>query len=142
MSGRIALHLDKGLGWTKPLTVACCGVCGAELARHTNQDRALRAARRRRCPGCGTRASRRLPGTTSPATDLALSRGLAGPPDRQRRPRPGRLSPTPLATHPPLFDLVPVLFVSLEGVLSWLEAAPGRSTWATAPGLCAARPAA
>ena len=66
MNGRIVLHLDKGLGWTKPLTVACCAVCGTELARHPNQDRAIRAARRRRCPGCGTRTARRLPGTTSP----------------------------------------------------------------------------
>jgi hypothetical protein len=97
VSGRITLHLDPGLGWTKPLTVACCGVCGTELARYPNPDRALRAARRRRCPGCGTRTTRRLPGTTSPATDLALARGrreLAGrrrwPPDRHPvRSRPG-----------------------------------------------------
>jgi hypothetical protein len=93
MSGRIALHLDPGLGWTKPLTVACCGVCGAELARHPNHDRALRAARRTRCPGCGTRTAHRLPGTTSPATDLALvsgSRKRTGrhhwPPARQPTP--------------------------------------------------------
>jgi DNA-directed RNA polymerase subunit RPC12/RpoP len=58
MSGRITLHLDPGLGWTKPLTVACCGACGTELARHPNQDRAIRAARRRRCPGCGRRRAR------------------------------------------------------------------------------------
>jgi hypothetical protein len=100
VSGRIVLHLDKGLGWTKPLTVACCGVCGAELARHPNQDGALRAARRRRCPGCGTQTARRLPGTTSPATDLALTHGIAGPPHRQRRPLPRRRSPTPPATPP------------------------------------------
>jgi hypothetical protein len=74
VNGRIVLHLDTGLGWTKPLTVACCAVCGTALARHPNQDRAIRAARRRRCPGCGTRTARRLPGTTSPATDLALAR--------------------------------------------------------------------
>jgi DNA-directed RNA polymerase subunit RPC12/RpoP len=74
VSGRIALHLDPGLGWTKPLVVACCDTCGAELARRPSHDRAIRAARRRRCPGCGTRAARRLPGTTSPATDLALTR--------------------------------------------------------------------
>ena len=43
MSGRIILQLDWGLGWTKPLVVACCGICGAELARHPNPDRALRA---------------------------------------------------------------------------------------------------
>jgi hypothetical protein len=94
MSGRISLHLDPGLGWTKPQVVACCGVCGTELARHPNQDRALRAAGRRRCPGCGIRTAWRLPGTSSPATDLALSRGLAGPPDRQRRPPAPRPSPT------------------------------------------------
>ena len=34
MSGRIVLHLDRGLGWTKPQVVACCGLCGTELARH------------------------------------------------------------------------------------------------------------
>jgi hypothetical protein len=82
MSGHITLHLDKGLGWIKPLIVACCAVCGTELARHPNQDRAIRAACRRRCPGCGTQTARRLPGTTSPATDLALARG--------RRERSGR----------------------------------------------------
>ena len=96
MSGRIVLHLDKGLGWTKPLTVACCAVCGIELARHLNQDRAIRTARRRRCPGCGARTARRLPGTTSPATDLALSRGLPDALDRQRQPS-RRPSPTPPA---------------------------------------------
>jgi DNA-directed RNA polymerase subunit RPC12/RpoP len=98
VSGRITLHLDPGLGWTKPLTVACCATCGAELARHPNQDRAIRAARRRRCPGCGTRTAYRLPGTTSPATDLALSRGLASPLSRQRQPPTQRPSPTPPAT--------------------------------------------
>jgi hypothetical protein len=100
VSGRIALHLDKGLGWTKPQVVACCAVCGTELARHPNQDRALRAARRRRCPGCGTRAARRLPGTTSPATDLARSRGLPGDPGRQRRRPAQRPSPALPATPP------------------------------------------
>jgi DNA-directed RNA polymerase subunit RPC12/RpoP len=83
MSGRIALHLDSGLGWTKPLVVACCAVCGAELARHSNPDRALQAARRRRCPACGTRSAQRLPGTTSPTTDLALASGWPQP---MRRP--------------------------------------------------------
>jgi DNA-directed RNA polymerase subunit RPC12/RpoP len=82
VSGRVVLHLDRGLGWTKPLTVACCGDCGIELARHTNQAAAIRAARRTRCPACGTRTARRLPGTTSPATDLALAWG--------RRERDGR----------------------------------------------------
>ena len=79
MSGRIVLHLDKGLGWTKPLSIACCGLCGAELARHPNPDRALRAARRRRCPSCGTRSARKLPGTTSLAADLALASGRPQP---------------------------------------------------------------
>jgi DNA-directed RNA polymerase subunit RPC12/RpoP len=83
VSGRIVLHLERGLGWTKPLVVACCAVCGAELARHPNPDRALRAARRRRCPACGTRSARRLPGTTSLAGDLALVQGQ--PPPLRRR---------------------------------------------------------
>jgi hypothetical protein len=74
VSGRITLHLDRGLGWTKPVFVACCGACGLELAHRTNQHAAERAARRVRCPGCGTRTARRLAGTTSPATDLALTR--------------------------------------------------------------------
>ena len=100
MNGRVVLHLDKGLGWYKPLTVACCAVCGAELACHPSQDRAIRAARRRRCPGCGTRTARRLPGTTSPDSDLALSRGLAGAPGHQRRPPAHRPSPTPPAIPP------------------------------------------
>jgi hypothetical protein len=75
VSSRIVLQLDRGLGWTKPLVVAGCGLCGAELARHPNPDRALRAARRRRCPACGTRSAARLPGTTSLAADLALASG-------------------------------------------------------------------
>jgi ribosomal protein S27E len=82
MSGRIVLHLDNGLGWTRPVFVAGCGDCGTELARSTSQVVAERAARRTRCPACGTRTARRLPGTTSPATDLAVARGrreLAGP---------------------------------------------------------------
>ena len=82
MSGRIVLHLDPGLGWTAPVFVAGCGDCGIELARNTNRDRAVLAARRTRCLACGTRGARRLPGTTSPATDLALARG--------RRDRSGR----------------------------------------------------
>jgi hypothetical protein len=86
VSGRIVLHLDAGLGWTKPQVVACCGVCGAELARHPTPERALRAARRRRCPACGTRSTRRLPGTTSLAADLALA---------NRRDLPGRRWPPP-----------------------------------------------
>jgi hypothetical protein len=84
VSGRIALHLDPGLGWTKPLVVAGCAVCGAELARHPNPDRALGAARRRRCPACGTRSAARLPGTTSLAADLALVQGQPTPVGRRR----------------------------------------------------------
>jgi DNA-directed RNA polymerase subunit RPC12/RpoP len=84
--GRIALHLDPGLGWTKPLVVACCAVCGTELARNRSQDAAVRAARHVRCPTCGTRAARRLPGTTSSATDLDLTR---------RRPRRHSATTTP-----------------------------------------------
>jgi DNA-directed RNA polymerase subunit RPC12/RpoP len=81
---RIILHLDPGLGWTKPLVVAGCGHCGTELARHRDQAAATRAARRVRCPGCGARAARRLPGTTSPTTDLALARGPPRRPGRHR----------------------------------------------------------
>ena len=91
MSGRIVLHLDRGLGWTKPLVVASCGLCGAELARHPNPDRALRAAHGRRCPACGTRSARRLPGTTSLAADLAVVLG---------RPQPIRRRSWPPARHP------------------------------------------
>jgi len=97
MSGRIALHLDRGLGWTKPLVVACCGICGAELARHPTPDRALRAAHRRRCPACGTRSTRRLPGTTSLAADLARARGRPEPLGSRRSP-PVR-HPTPRPTE-------------------------------------------
>jgi hypothetical protein len=60
--------------------------CGTELARHPNQNRALRAARRRRCPACGTRSAARLPGTTSLAADLALARGQPTPLGRRRWP--------------------------------------------------------
>jgi hypothetical protein len=84
VSGRITTYLDRGLGWTKPVVVACCRSCGTELARNTNQAKAERAARRRRCPGCGTRAARRLPGTTSPTTDLAQARGRRSPADNRR----------------------------------------------------------
>jgi hypothetical protein len=94
MRGRIALHLDKDLGWTAPWFVAGCGDCGTELARSTDQAVAERAARRTRCEVCGTRTARRLPGTTSLAADLAVARGrreLSGrrhwPPDRQPTPR-------------------------------------------------------
>jgi DNA-directed RNA polymerase subunit RPC12/RpoP len=91
VSGRVVLHLDAGLGWTKPLVVAGCGRCGAELARHPNPNRALRAAHRRRCPACGTRSARRLPGTTSLAADLAHLQG---------RPQPMRRRGWPPARHP------------------------------------------
>jgi hypothetical protein len=86
MSGRIVLHLDWGLGWTMPLAVAGCMLCGTELARHPNPDRALGAARRRRCPACGTRGACRLPGTTSLAADLALARGQPAPMGGRRWP--------------------------------------------------------
>jgi hypothetical protein len=74
VSGRITTYLDKGLGWTKPVVVACCGDCDTELARNTNQAVAERTARRTRCPTCGTRTARRLPSTTSLTTDLAVAR--------------------------------------------------------------------
>jgi hypothetical protein len=86
VSGRITLHLDRGLGWTKPVVVACCRQCGTELARHPNQHAAERAARNRRCPGCGTRAARRLPGTTSLATDLKLATSWRALASRRRWP--------------------------------------------------------
>jgi DNA-directed RNA polymerase subunit RPC12/RpoP len=94
--GRIALQLDRGLGWTKPLVVACCGACGTELARHRIADRALRAARRARCPACGTRSAGRLPGTTSLAADLALVSGQPAPVSGRRWPparHPARVPP-------------------------------------------------
>ena len=97
MSGWIVLHLDRGLGWTKPLVVACCGVCAAELARHSNPNRALRAAHRRRCPTCGTRSGARLPGTTSLAADLARACGRPEPLGSRRWP-PVR-HPTPRPTE-------------------------------------------
>ena len=75
MSGRITTYLDKGLGWTLPVFVACCRSCGTELARNTNQHAAERTARRTRCPACGTQGAWRLSGTTSLATDLALASG-------------------------------------------------------------------
>jgi hypothetical protein len=97
VSGRIVLQLDRGLGWTKPLVVACCGLCGAELARHPDPDRALRAARRRRCPACGTRTAWRLPGTTNLAADLALVRGRPQSSGRRRWPPARRLARVPRA---------------------------------------------
>jgi hypothetical protein len=87
VSNRITTHLDGGLGWTRPLVVACCGHCGTELARHPNQHAAERTARNRRCPACGTRGARRRPGTTSLATDLALARGRRAWSGRRRWPR-------------------------------------------------------
>jgi hypothetical protein len=97
VSGRITLHLDPGLGWTKPLAVACCGLCGVELARHRSADRALRAARRRRCPACGTRSTARLPGTTSLAADLAVAQGRQEPLGRGRWPPARHLARVPRA---------------------------------------------
>jgi DNA-directed RNA polymerase subunit RPC12/RpoP len=97
VSDRIAVHLEKGLGWTAPVFVAGCGHCGTELARNTSQAVAERTARRTRCPACGTRTARRLPGTTSTATDVALAKGrreLSGrrrwPPNHQLAPRSQR----------------------------------------------------
>jgi hypothetical protein len=81
VKGRIAVHLDRGLGWTAPVFVAGCGDCGTELAASTDQAAAERTAHRTRCPVCGTRTARRLPGTTSPTSDLAVARSrreLAG----------------------------------------------------------------
>jgi hypothetical protein len=86
VSGRIVVHLDKGLGWTAPLFVAGCGNCGTELARSTDQAAAERVAGRRRCPACGTRAAGRLPGTTSLNTDLALAQGRREFASRRRTP--------------------------------------------------------
>jgi hypothetical protein len=85
VNGRITTYLDKGLGWTLLVFVACCRTCGTELARHTKQQAAERTARRTRCPSCGTRAARRLPGTTSLASDLALASGRRARSGRQRR---------------------------------------------------------
>jgi len=92
VSGRITTYLDRGLGWTRPVVVACCGACGTVLARSTKQATAERTARRRRCPACGTRGAWRLPGTTSLATDLALTRGRPALAGRQQWPhdRPTR----------------------------------------------------
>jgi hypothetical protein len=94
VSGRITTYLDRGLGWTLPVFVACCRVCGTELARHTKQRAAERTARRTRCQACGTRGARRLPGTTRLTTDLALTRhrqwALS---DRRRWPPDHQLAP-------------------------------------------------
>jgi hypothetical protein len=84
VSGRVAVHLDRGLGWTLPVFVACCRSCGTELARNTKQATAERTARRTRCPVCGTRGTRRLPGTTSLTTDLELAGGWRGWSGRQQ----------------------------------------------------------
>jgi hypothetical protein len=94
MNGRISVHLDKGLGWTAPLFVAGCCDCDTELARSTDQATAERTAARTRCPVCGTRAARRLPGTTSLASDLAVARGPRRWPPVRPRPRPLQLRPT------------------------------------------------
>jgi hypothetical protein len=87
VTGRITVHLDRGLGWAAPMFVAGCGFCGTELARSTSQAVAERTARRTRCPVCGTRTARRLPGTTSPATDLTLARSRRELARRRRWPQ-------------------------------------------------------
>jgi len=110
---RISLRLDPGLGWTKPLVVACCALCGTELARHRDQSAAARAARHTRCPTCGTRSARRLPGTTSPITDFALARGRRGG-QLATADRPDQRSP------PPRFSST-----ALEGVPSCPDVPPG-----------------
>jgi excisionase family DNA binding protein len=99
VSGRITTYLDLGLVWTKPRFVACCRDCGTELARHTKQHVAERAARRRRCPTCGTRGAWRLPGTTSLATDLELAKGRRWAPAGRRR-WPHDRPPVPAPTSP------------------------------------------
>jgi hypothetical protein len=86
VSGRIATYLDRGLGWTLPVFVACCRTCGTELARNTRRHAAEQTASRRRCPACGTRGARRLPGTTSLATDLELATGWRALARRRRWP--------------------------------------------------------
>ena len=91
MNGRIVLHLDPGLGWTAPVFVAGCGDCGTELARSPDQAVAERTAARTRCPVCGARTARRLPGTTSPTSDLAVAAGHRHRPPA--RPRPLRFRP-------------------------------------------------
>jgi hypothetical protein len=96
MSGRITLQLDRGLGWTKPLVLACCRDCGTELARSPDPAAAARAAGRRRCPACGTRAARRLPGTTSLATDLVLADRRRELPGRQGQRRDRTPAPRPV----------------------------------------------
>ena len=72
-----------------PGVVAGCRDLRRRAGPQPQPGRAERTARRTRCPACGTRTARRLPGTTSPATDLALARG---------RPRARR--PPPLAARP------------------------------------------
>jgi len=94
VSGRIATYLDRGLGWTAPVFVACCRTCGTELARNTNQHAAERTARRTRCPTCGTRGARRLAGTTSLATDLAVARRRRALAARRRWPHDRHANPS------------------------------------------------
>jgi hypothetical protein len=98
VSARIITYLDKGLGWTRPVVVACCRTCGTELARHRKQATAERTARRTRCPTCGTRTARRLPGTTSPAIDLAVARGRCAPAAGWRWPPARHPTPRPFLT--------------------------------------------
>jgi hypothetical protein len=93
--GRIVVRRERGPGWSwaRPAYVAACRDCGTELARRPDQGAAERAAGRRRCPGCGSRAARRLAGTTSLAADLARAVGWpahrrqAAPPLAQRASR-------------------------------------------------------
>jgi hypothetical protein len=89
--GRIVVGRERGPGWSwsRPAYLACCGYCGAELARRPDQGAAERAAGRRRCPGCGTRAARRLVGAGL-AADLALAAGSRRPPARSRHQAGGR----------------------------------------------------
>ena len=153
MSGRIALHLDQGLGWTKPLTVACCAPPAAPSwpatptrtgpSERPGADAAQAVApappggcpaRPARPPTSQSRSGPRQP-TRRSATTLFLC-----PPQPPLSPHPTGRSPPPPPSPRRFPDPVP--FVPLEGVLSWLEAASGRSTWATAPGPSAAWPAA
>ena len=91
VSGRIALHLDQGLGWTSRWSWPAAAICGTELARDTDPDRGRAGGPPTPLPGLRhPQPPARLPGTTSPATDLALP--AAG---RTRRPPPLAATPPP-----------------------------------------------